>query len=218
MTKHQHGYPVLLDLAEKCCVIVGGGRVAERKVDGLLEAGARVIVISPMLTDKLTQRFDRGEIDVRCQVYESGLIAALRPLLVFAATNDPTVNSQVVNEARYIGVLVDAIDASTKRDFSTMATLRRGVITVGISTDGASPALTKHLRSRLDALIGSEYETLAAWLDEARPHVIDGVPKATDRGDLWRSVLASPILDLLHDGDQKAARAAFDALLDKALT
>lgn len=218
MTQQQRGYPVLLDLVGKPCVIVGGGRVAERKVEGLLESGAIVTVISPTLTDRLAQRAERGEIVVRCHPYVAILLAELRPLLVFAATNDSSVNRQVINDAHTIGALVDAVDADNERDFSTMASIRHGAITVGISTDGASPALTKHLRSRLDGLIGSEYETLAAWLDQARPTVINGVQDATSRRDLWRSVLASPILDLLRDGDETAARATFDALLEKALT
>lgn len=214
----KQGYPILLDVSEKRCLIVGGGRVAERKADGLLEADANVIVISPTLTNKLATLAEHGELTVRRHCYEVGLIAELQPLLVFAATNDATVNRQVVNEARYIGALVDAVEAGGERDFSTMAALRRGTITVGISSDGASPALTKHLRSRLDAQIGAEYEILATWLDEARQAVVVGIRNAADRRDLWRSVLASPVLDLLHDGDEVAARATFDALLEKTLT
>lgn len=217
MTRRTRGYPILLDVAEKSCVIVGGGSVAERKVTGLLEAGAHIIVISPALTDALSRRAMRGEIAVHRQTYAAGLLTELRPLLVFAATNDPAVNRQVVIEAHKIGALADAVNANGDRDFSTMSAIQRGVITIGVSTDGASPALSKHLRTKLEALIGAEYATLAAWLDQARRRVTAKISEEPDRRDMWRAVLESPILDLLRGGDEPAARAMFDAMLEKAL-
>ncbi len=210
-------YPVLLSLHEKRCVIVGGGVVAARKAAGLLEAGARVRVISPLLGAALAVLHAQGDIEVMPRPYAPGMLAQYRPLLAFAATDSAAVNRAVLAEARSLGVLANAADDADEGDFHTMAAIRRGQVTVGIGTGGASPALAAHLRQRLEAAIGSEYGTLAAWLLELRPVVRARIGTRDARAAFWQRVIESPVLAYLRAGDEAGARRLFDQLAGEAL-
>lgn len=207
----ENGYPILLRLEGRRCLVVGGGTVAARKVVDLLEAGARVTVISPMLTETLALMI--GRFDLCCEEYSADALADLHPLLVFAATDSPAVNWQVAADARALGALVDVVDSADAGDFSSMAALRREAVTIAIGTGGASPALAAHLRKRLEETIGAEYGTLARWLADLRPLVREQLASDTDRAAFWRAVLDSPVLDLLRDGKDDQARQLLDSLL-----
>jgi precorrin-2 dehydrogenase / sirohydrochlorin ferrochelatase len=203
-------YPVLLNLEGKRVIVVGGGQVAARKIRDVLDAGAMVTVISPTLHDSL----DGRRFEWRDEVYVSGIITALKPFMVFAATDSPEVNAQVAYEAAASGALVNTVDHSANNDFSSMAAVQRGTVTLAAATNGASPALTAHLRRRLDETFGDEYEVLARWLGELRPYVLKNM---SARRDFWTAVIESPVLDLLRQGDESAARETLDQLLLEAV-
>jgi len=209
-------YPVLLHLDGRQAVVVGGGQVAVRKVTDLLAAGAHVAVISPAITALLQRLVDEGRVNWHKADYATALLHELRPFLVIAATDSAVVNAQVIADAHDLGVLVSAIDNIPGSDYSSMAAVRRGKITVAAATDGASPALAAHLRRRLELLIGDEYEIVADWLAELRPVVQKHIPSPEARRILWESILDSPILDHLRQGDEWAARREIDCLLAEA--
>lgn len=146
-------YPIALRLAGRSCVVVGGGRVGARKVRGLIAANASVTVISPALCDDLQALADEGAIEVQIKAYVNGDLAALKPVLVFAATDNPAVNRAVADEARRCGALVNTVDDGTAADFHNMPSARRGMITVAVSTGGNNPTLAKTLVSRLADVI-----------------------------------------------------------------
>lgn len=204
-------YPILLDLHGRRVVVVGGGNVAARKVGDLLAAGAQVTVISPTLNETLAPLHD--QFDWQESLYTPGMLAVFRPQLVFAATNSPQANQQVAAEAQALHMLVNTTDDSRTGDFTSMATFERGDITVGLATGGASPALTAHLRQRLESVIGEEYIIFARWLGELRPLVKARVA-AERRAALWQSIIHSDALARLRDGDEAGARAIIDALID----
>jgi siroheme synthase-like protein len=203
----------MLDLTGRRVVIIGGGGVAARKIHDLLAAGALVSVISPELHPDLEALGER--IDAHPLRYVPGMLADLRPTLVFAATDSPRINQQISEEARSLGILVNRVDDAAAGDFTSMPAVQRGDITLAISTGGASPALAAHLRETLEAAVGEEYATLARWLAELRPAVKQH-GTAESRRDLWRAVLASSVLQQLKDGDQAGARAIIDALIAEA--
>jgi precorrin-2 dehydrogenase / sirohydrochlorin ferrochelatase len=207
------GYPILLRLDGRCCVVVGGGKIATRKVTDLLAAGALVTVISPVLTEALTALAAEGRLQVYLTEYIPGALVELRPLLVFAATDSRAVNHRVVDEARALGALVDTVDHADTGDFSSMATIRREALTLAIATGGAAPALTVRLRQHLEALIGPEYGMLVRWMADLRPFVYKQIASEADRAAFWRTVVDSTVLDLLRTGDEKQARQVIDALL-----
>ncbi len=211
-------YPIMLDLQGRLVVVVGGGRVAARKVADLLEAGTQIILISPTLHPDLAALGNR--IEHYQTVYVPGMMTEmidwdLNPLLVFATTDSPEVNQQVADEAHDLGILVNRADHGSGHDFSSMATIRRGDITIATATGTASPALAAHLRRKIEAEIGVEYATLARWLAELRPFVKTNVPSA-DRPTLWRTIINSAVLDYLRAGDEAGARAIIDTLVAEA--
>ena len=211
------GYPILLRLVAQHCVVVGGGGVAQRKVADLVAAGATVTVISPALTPALAALAAARAIQLIQTVYSPGMLASLRPRLVFAATNHPEINQQIAQEARAVGALVDVVDSAGAGDFNSMTTLRHGPLTVAISTGGASPALSAHLRERVAAAVGPEYGTLARWLAELRPQVREQIPESVRRRALWRTIIDSPVLDLLRQGDEATARRMIENLVVDAV-
>lgn len=210
-------YPILLDLRGQRVVVIGGGKVAARKVRDLLDADAHVTVISPALHPDLAALADR--IDVHMVGYQAGALAELRPLLVFACTDDSAVNQQIADEARELGTWVNVAGAADKDgagDFSSMAAIRRGAITIALATNGESPALATHLRDQIAALIGEEYAMLAKWLGDLRP-LVKAQVSADKRRDLWHAILDSPAIGKLRAGDEAGARAIIDALVAQAM-
>lgn len=206
------GYPVLLHLRGQRCVVVGGGKVAARKVSGLLDAGAEITVISPVFEDALLTLAASGQLEIRQTVYQAGMLSDLRPLLVFASTNSREVNQRVVEDARTLNILVDSVDDASASGFTGMASFRRGPIMVGVATGGASPLLATHLRERAAAVIGEEYTVLAEWLAELRPLAIQEIADAEQRKAFWRAVLESPMLELLRADNHAEARTLLDRL------
>ncbi len=200
-------YPILLNLRDRRVALIGGGVVAARKAADLLDAGAQITVIAPSIHPDLAAM----PIDLRPTAYARGMLAELRPLLVFALTDSPAVNQQVIDEARELGILV------SEANFTSMTSLRRGEITIALATDGASPALAAHLREKLETEIGEEYALLARLLGDLRPLVRATVKPESRRRDLWRAILASPALDRLRAGDPAGARAIIDGLVAQAV-
>lgn len=207
-------YPVLLHLQGQRVVVIGGGQVASRKIGDLLDAGAAVTVVSPTLTDTLMTFVQTAQIVWYEQRYAYGLLAQFSPLLVFAATDSFEVNAQVIREAHDRGILVCSVQDPAHSDFSSMAAVRRGDIILAVATRGASPALSAHLRGRLEALIGEEYSVLAGWLADLRPAVLNSLASAQSRQALWQAILASPVLEHLKQGDTAAAQNVINRLLN----
>jgi siroheme synthase-like protein len=138
-------YPVFLDLRDRPVVVIGGGRVARRKVQGLREAGARVRVIAPRIASRL-----RADALVRRRYRPGDLRGAV---LAFAATGDRAVNHAVAREARRRRIPVNVADSAAECTFLVPARLRRGGLHIAISTSGQDPRLAKAVRRRLEALL-----------------------------------------------------------------
>ncbi|MGD0923062.1 MAG: bifunctional precorrin-2 dehydrogenase/sirohydrochlorin ferrochelatase [Terriglobia bacterium] len=182
-------YPIFLDLRGRRCVVVGGGKVAERKVRTLLRARASVRVISPELTPRLAQWAATKKISVARHGYRKGDLG--QPLLVFAATNDPAVQQAVREDAEALGALVNVADDREHSTFLVPASFAQGGLQVAISTSGASPALARSLRQRLQAMLGREYKAHLSFLREVRQRVLKSVPVQKERARVFRKLVAS---------------------------
>jgi precorrin-2 dehydrogenase / sirohydrochlorin ferrochelatase len=157
------GYPVMLDLRDVPVLMVGGGQVAARKVEGLVAAGAAVTVVAPLVRDEVAAM----AVEVRLRAYTADDIAGHR--LVMTATDDPGVNRQVAVDATALGVWVNSADDPQNCSFILPAVTRRGPVVVSVGTDGSSPALARHLRDRIAAeVLGPEVERAAAELARQR--------------------------------------------------
>src|SRR6476646_4098570 len=141
-------YPIVLtNLHEARCIVVGGGPVAERKVEALLESAARVTVISPRLTSQLEALVADGQVEHIERAFECGDLADTT--LVIAATDNPDVNAAVARAAHSARILVNVVDNPTAGTFNTVAAVRQGDLLLGISTGGTSPAVAALIRRTL---------------------------------------------------------------------
>ena len=159
-------YPVYLDLRGKPTVVLGGGMVAERKVTGLLAAGAAVTVISPKITEELARLERTGAIRVMRRPYSSGDMDGA--YMAIASTDDVAINRTAAEEARRAGALVNTVDDVAYCDFIAPAVVRQGDVTVAISTNGKSPAMARFVREELEAFLTPDYADLLTVLERVR--------------------------------------------------
>lgn len=207
------GYPILLNLVDKQCVVVGGGRVATRKVRGLLDAGAFVAVISPEVTPELKALVDEKKIEWSESRYKRDMLNYFMPILVISVTGDERVNQTVAQDARRIRAWVNVTDNRDESDFSNMATFKRPPVTVALSTNGTSPALLRLLKAEIELFIGEEYTILADWLGTVRDSLKEDVDGQAERQEIYQRILQSKVLELLKQGQNDAAWDSFQQII-----
>ena len=196
-------YPVFLNVEGKKCVVVGGGQVALRKVGALLEHGAEVEVISSDLCPELAELAESGEIHAIIREYQAGDLK--NAFVAIVATDNNEINRQVVAEARKRAVLVNVVDDADNSDFIVPSHLRRGEVTIAISTGGKSPALARKIRSMLEKELGDEYALLADLVGEVRAEVRQQNLRIDS--DVWQEALdLDLLLDLLRKGEKERAK------------
>jgi precorrin-2 dehydrogenase / sirohydrochlorin ferrochelatase len=164
-------FPINLDIATRLCIVVGGGRVAERKVRGLLECHGRVVVVSPELTKELNELQKNRQISWTNRGYLRGDLD--NAFMVIAATDDEKTQAEVFRDAENKGILVNVADVPEKCNFILPATVSINDLAISVSTAGKSPALARMLRKKLEKEIGAEYGILADILGLLRPIVLD---------------------------------------------
>lgn len=202
-------YPVNLVLDAKRCLVVGGGTIALRKVEGLLACGAVVTVVAPLVDDRL-RALDGVTVEER--TYRAGEVAGYR--LAIAATDSPEVNASVFHDGEEAGVWVNGADDPANCSFTLPSLLRRGPLMVTVSTAGRSPALSRWLRQRLDTEIGPEYEILLELLSAERDR-LKAEGRSTE-GPGWQKALDSDMLTLIQTGDIISARQQLRACLSSS--
>jgi precorrin-2 dehydrogenase / sirohydrochlorin ferrochelatase len=186
-------------------MVVGGGGIAARKVEALLEADAQVRVISPVLVEGLQQLVDSGKIVHTPRPYQHGDLEGA--FLAIAATDDPLVNQAVWAEANERGCLVNIVDDPEHCNFFLPAILKRGELNIAISTGGSSPALARRLRENLEKIIEPEYEVLAEILAELRPEIMASFPAGQARQQAALRVVDANILKVIQNHGRDAALA-----------
>lgn len=182
--------------------MVGGGAIAARKTEGLCDAGARVTVISPELVPSLQEYLQASRITWLERAYHPGDLE--ESFLVIAATDDPLVNAAVWQECCRLGCLVNVVDDPERCNFILPSLVRRDELAIAITTGGASPALARRLREKLETLIGPEYGALAGILGELRPTLTSRIPSHR-RLDAALELIDSDLLEMIQS--QGAERA-----------
>ena len=162
-------YPIFVEMAGRRVLVVGGGKVAEGKVTGLLAAGANVTVVAPELTSTLQRQHEAGAFRYEAHEYQDGNLEGFE--VCFVATDDGAVNAQVAAEGKRRGIWVNAADDPQYCDFILPSVVRQGDVVVAASTGGASPALARRLREDLTAFLSDDYAPLAELLAEVRADV-----------------------------------------------
>lgn len=202
-------YPVNLKLQNRCCLVIGGGKVAERKVAALLQAGANVTVISPTLTETMGAWVAAGRLAHRAESFSAGNLQGY--LLVICATDSPGVNEQAASLAKAAGALVNVADQPELCDFTIPARLLQGDLSITVSTGGQSPALARVLRDELAVRYGKEY---ADYLDIAarlRQEWQANCGSSRERCQRWSEVrqFNPEVLELLRQGRYEEAEVRF---------
>ena len=192
-------YPVNLRLSGQPVLVVGGGPVAARKVDALVQAGARVTVVAPAAADAIVER---SEVDWRRRRYQSPEAGAYR--LVVTATDDPAVNARVAQDCEAANVFVNSADDPANCTFTLPSVARREHLQVAVSTDGRSPALARWLRRRIEREIDSGYAALLDLLAEARAEA--RAAYGTSELPSWDAALDGGLLELVRVGRIEEAR------------
>lgn len=199
--KTQTYYPAFINLSGKKCVVVGGGKVAERKVLSLLRSGANVAVISPAITNILKKYKEKGKIKHIERDYKNGDIKDA--FLVIAATSDEATNISVSRDAPF---LVNVVDRPDLANFIVPSVVSRGPMTIAISTSGASPAMAKEVRKELEILYGKDFGRFLAFLRQLRKKVLQDITYNKKREMLLKRVASKEIFDTLREKGLKSAK------------
>lgn len=196
-------YPLLLNIRGKKCLVVGGGEIALRKTQLLLEHGAIVEIASPTLCPELNELVKDGAVRAIHKDYKAEYLNDA--LLVVAATDNARVNEKVAAEARRTGILVNVVDNPDISDFIVPSYFRHGDIIVAVSTSGKSPALARKIRGELERDLKAEYAQLAVIASEVRSELKRrGI---TVSGEDWQEVLnLNSLVELIRRGKNKEAR------------
>ena len=203
--------PVSLSADGRDVTVIGGGVVAEQRIRMLLDAEARVTVISPDVTEAVEALARSGSIRLRLRKYEPGDLAGSWVAMV--ATNDAKVNQLAWQEAQEQGIPVNVADDPPKCDFVIPALVRRGDLTIAISTGGSSPALAARLRRRIAGMFGPEYERLLEVLNRLRSRLKESVPDPEERKNLHYRIVDSNILSWVLASDDRTLEARIDDIV-----
>jgi precorrin-2 dehydrogenase/sirohydrochlorin ferrochelatase len=190
-------FPIFLDLQGKCCVVVGGGRVGERKVRLLLQAGARVKVVGPELTSFLRRLKEKRRIDHLSRSYRRGDLTGA--FLAIAATDDRRTNERIFRQAMDGKILVNVADDPKHSSFIVPSIVKKQDLLVAISTSGRSPALARMLRRKLEKEIGPEYSLLLELLGRVRGKVLSRERGRKDNQRISRRLVREDLLSLIRD-------------------
>ena len=205
-------YPIMLDVKGRRCVVIGGGQVALRKTQALLECGAAVEVISPALCPGLEELASSGSLKAVLRPYRRGDLQGTA--LVIAAADDSEVNRSVSEEAAASGVLVNVVDVPGLSSFIVPSSLSRGDVTIAVSTNGKSPALARRIRTELEESFGEEYSLLVSLVAEVRSELKR--EKVAVAADVWQEALdLDALLGLLRSGRRDEARQRLSESLRK---
>ena len=193
------GYPVMLEVRGRRCVVIGGGTIGEGKVLGLLDGGASVTVIDPNPTSRLEELAGEGRVTLVRRNYGPGDLKGA--FVAIAATDDNSANADVFREAEQEGVLLNAVDDSRYCHFSVPSIVRRGELMLTLSTGGKSPALAKSIRKKLSTQFGEEYGVLVDLLAEVREEALPQRKVGFDEwAARWERALKPDLIALVREG------------------
>ena len=192
-------YPLFVDLKGKRVVVIGGGRVAERKVQSLVDAGGSVELISPKLTARLLDMARAGEISVSRRGFRAGDLEGA--WLVISATDDQEVQEMVVEEAGRRRIFCNVVDMPDKCSFIVPSLVRRGDLCIAISTAGRSPAVAKRLRREMEEAYPVIWDNYIRLLGRLRDFVLSSSDDPEERKRMCSALADPDVLEWLSDGD-----------------
>jgi precorrin-2 dehydrogenase/sirohydrochlorin ferrochelatase len=204
-------YPVMLNVRGRPAIVIGGERIAAQKAEALLASGARVTLISPQFSSEVLALAELGKVTLRHKAYERGDLAGA--FVVVAATGDEQLIEAIWNETQERGQLVNIVDVPARCNFIVPSILRRGQLTIAVSTEGASPSLAKRIRQQLEGLFPSAYDIYMQLATVVRGYMRRGGLSYEQRDDFFGAFFTSDILKQLTAGEEAEAITHAAALL-----
>ncbi|MEK6646810.1 MAG: bifunctional precorrin-2 dehydrogenase/sirohydrochlorin ferrochelatase [Candidatus Firestonebacteria bacterium] len=183
-------YPICLDISNKLCVVVGGGNVALRKIKNLLKCNAKVSVVAPDVIPQVKNLSKSGRIKLILRKFKKSDIN--KAFLVISATSDKLINAEVYKIAKQKGILVNVVDLPEFCNFILPAVVRRGDLTIAVSTSGSSPAYAVKIKKELELKYGPEYAVMLEKLKNSRKKILSEVKSQVSRKkilkELWKKL------------------------------
>ena len=204
-------YPVFLQLEDKVALVIGGGKVAQRKVETLLDCGASIRIVSRVLTDKLKEMIDNDKVRFLGEEMLDKFLDDV--FIVIAATDDKELNSRVSEIARRRGLLVNAVDQPADCNFIVPSIVRKGDLTIAISTSGKSPALAKKIRKEIEGQFGNEYESFLNLMGVLRKEILEMGFSQKENSRIFHEIVYGGIIEAIAQDDL----ARVELLLEKIL-
>lgn len=206
-------YPIFLDMNNQKVLVVGGGTVAERKIQNLLRYGCQIYVVSPHLTPHLNQLVADKKIH---HIPHEALGKALdEAFMVIAATDDPEVNSHIASQAKERGLLTNAVDQPGDCNFIMPSIVQRGDLQIAISTAGKSPALAKKIRKEMEVTFGPEYASLIELMGLLRAKLLARGNLSSENRVMFEKLVNSDLLELIKKGDVRGVKNTLKSILGK---
>ena len=206
-------YPALVNLKDKKAVVVGGGKVAERKVRHLINAGASVRLVSPDITNYLRKLTEKGLLEHIKRTYRSGDLNDA--FVVIAATSSTVLNTRIAREAKH---LVNVIDMPSEGNYIVPSLVKRGPLTITISTEGASPAISKAIRKELEERYGKEFAHYLRFAEAVRKRAMEKIIDEKKREKFLKSLASHELIDTLRTGGfrttQKKILSSLDCIIN----
>jgi precorrin-2 dehydrogenase/sirohydrochlorin ferrochelatase len=203
-------------LGREKVIVVGGGSVAERKIETLLEYGAGVHVVSRDLTPRLRKYKEEGTIGFLGHDFEEDYLE--EAFMVIAATDDPILNRKVSEKAKERGLLVNAVDQPSDCNFILPSILRRGDLLIAVSTSGKSPALAKKVREALEERFGNEYESLLILMGRLREDILSQRLSQDENRRIFHELVNSPILEAIARKDWNQVTVILNGIIPEKLS
>jgi len=196
-------FPINVDLQDRPCVVIGGGKVAYRKVHSLLKAGAKIRLISPHIKEGVQAFVDEGKITWIEREYEPGDLEG--STIVFVAVDDPAVGAVVAEEAKKLNLLINVADIPHQCTFTLSSYIERGDLLVTISTGGKCPAYSRHMRHTLEEIVDDSYGEVLGILGQTREEILKLGVESDKCRDLLNNLIKENIVDLVREGKRDEA-------------
>jgi siroheme synthase-like protein len=207
-------YPVMFDVSGRACLVVGGGRVALRKTIALLRAGASVTVVAPDFNPHFSRLENRVTLVRR--PFEAGDLTPAYTLVI-GATNATDVNKAIYERASALRVPCNIVDCPELCSFIVPAVVRRGDVTIAISTGGRCPRLSRYVKSRVSTAVGPEFAGLASYLAGVRNRIKAAISAPADRAAFWEALFETDPIAFSHEHGWPALYEHIDRLIDHHL-
>ncbi|MBN1804300.1 MAG: bifunctional precorrin-2 dehydrogenase/sirohydrochlorin ferrochelatase [Sedimentisphaerales bacterium] len=206
-------YPVFLELGGRRSVIIGGGVVAVRKAEALLQAGARLVVIAERINDTMTIICQGRNAELIQSKYTKGYLAGA--VLVIAATNNNQLNKQIYKDCQELEILCNVVDVPELCDFYVPAVVKRGDLQIAIGTEGRCPAYAGHIRKKIEKIFTEKHGQFLLELEKLRKRIINEIAEPADRKALLGKLVDDKTFEFFIENDPAKWQIYVEELINK---